>query len=149
MRFGITDTQWAFHERHENGCDVFNTDISVTRGTEICDLFFFFACLAIRTQRRPDVSLQFFNCFVEWHLQPAMFRLFEEPPVEIGENLGAKISFASAFIWELLMVRFHSLNDSSQPFVAGVVETTFASSQENVVEIGFDDGGKKEGIRRE
>ena len=78
-----------------------------------------------------------------------MFRLFEEPPVEIGENLGAKISFASAFIWELLIVRFHSLNDSSQPFVAGVVETTFASSQENVVEIGFDDGGKKEGIRRE
>ena len=78
-----------------------------------------------------------------------MFCLFEEPPVEIGKNLGAKISFASAFVWELLTARFHSLNDSLQPFVAGVVETTFASSQENVVEIGFDDRGKKEGIRRE
>ena len=80
--------------------------------------------------------------------QPCLV-FFEEPPIELGKNLSAKISFASAFVWELLVARFHSSNDSLQLFVARVVETTFASSQENVVEIGFDNRGEKEGIRRE
>ena len=43
------------------------------------------------------------------------------------------------------MARFHSLNDSLQLFVAGVVEATFASSQENVAEIGSDDWGERRG----
>ena len=37
VRFGITDTQQPFHERHKNQWNVLNTDISVTRGTKIWD----------------------------------------------------------------------------------------------------------------
>ena len=105
-------------------------------------------CFAISTQRRPDVSLQLFDCFIEWCLHPARFCLFEEAPAELAKNLGAKKSFGSGFVWQLLMVRFHCLNDSLQLLVARVVETSFASSQENTVVTGFDNWGEREGIRR-
>ena len=74
---------------------------------------------------------------------------FEEPPLKLAKNVSAKISFGSAIVWWLLTVRFHCLDDSLQLWVARVVvETSFASPQENVVEIGFDDRGKEDGVRR-
>ena len=100
------------------------------------------------TQRRPDVCLKLFDCFIEWHMHPAMFCLFEESPVELAKNLGAKIGFRSAFVQQLPTLRFHCLNDSLKLLVSGVVETSFVSSQRKVIEIGCDNWGGKEGIRR-
>ena len=89
--------------------------------------------------------MKIFDCFVEWCLKPAVFCLFEESPIELAMNVCAKICFGSAFVWQLLTVRFHCFDDRLQVLVAGVVETSFASSQENVVEVGFDNGGERKG----
>ena len=40
------------------------------------------------------------------------------------------------------------MNDGLQLLFARVVESSFASFQENIVKIGFDDWGNEEGIRR-